>query len=555
MVLNYSLYNELSDVLLSARELPAWAHPEVHYWYPEWRKIRDCIAGERTVKEMGEQYLPALEGMPAQDYASFVERATYHNFTARTVNALGGSILRRRPKVRGVPDNRLDLLDSFTKDGLPFWNFASYIAYEVVSMGRLGILVDLPDVETTQPRPYTVAYTAENILDWDTEMYQGRQRLNYVVLREARRIDPRATDTDGSTQRYAFAPRYRVLRINEAGFYQQEIYEDDENQINFQLDEATLKSVIVPQFRGRPINYIPFCVIGPALSTANCEKPPMQDIAALNISHYRSYAYLEHGRFFTGFPIYYAELPMTGQSDGMEFRIGSSNVWLIPPGSKAGMIEMNGQGLKFLTEALDVKEAQAAQIGGRMMGIRGAAASMSDNQLTMQERNEQSVLLQVTLAMDDRVTKIMRWMMIMSGVSERVADEISVEFNKDFLFNSTGARELRAVHMMYMDSAIPVEVLFSYLKRAEVIEDWMEIADFKALMANIDEFPNQPDAEARMEGFPDKQSQIDQENAEEEREAQERARQDAIDQGLSPGDNADAQASRDNDDDEDDNGS
>lgn len=541
MVLNYSLYNELSDVLLSARELPKWAHPEVHYWYPTWRKIRDCIAGERSVKERGETYLPMLGGMETSEYHGFVERATFHNFTSRTVNALGGSIMRRSPKVRGVPENRKDILDNFTKDGMPFVNFASYIAYEVTSMGRLGILVDLPDEETTEPQPYTVAYTAENILDWDTEMYEGRERLVYVVVREARRVDPKATDTDAATmQRYAYAPRYRVLRLDENGQYIQEIYEDDQNQMNFELDETSLRDTVVPLLRGRPLDYIPFAIIGPALSTAKCEKPPMEDISNLNISHYRSYAYLEHGRFFAGFPIYYAETPMSGASDGADFRIGASTVWMIPPGSKVGMIEMNGQGLKFLTEALDGKEAQAAQIGGRLMGIRGAAASMSDNQLTMQERNEQSVLLQITLAMDDRVTRVMRWMLQMSGLTKNQAEQAVVEFNKDFLFNTTGARELRAVHMMYMDGAIPVDVLFSYLKRAEVVEDWMTIDDFKKLMEDMDEFPNQPDVEAKMEGFPDKKTQLEEERADLARKDAEQARQDMLDRGMSPGDTGDA---------------
>ena len=547
MVSTYSTqFNQLSDILLSVRELPSWAHPEVQYWYTDWRKIRDCIAGERAVKEQGQIYLPGLEGQEPTEYHSFKERATFHNFTARTINALSGSIMRRRPKLQEVPETRKNLLDSFTKDGLPFWNFCAYVASEIPSMGRLGILVDLPDEMTTQPRPYTVAYTAENILDWDVEMFEGRMRLNYVVLREAMRVDPKATDSDSLTARYSTAPRYRVLRLNERGEYIQEIYEQDSgvDQADFTLDPTTLTDTIMPLRRGVPLKFIPFIICGPSMSTANCEKPPIMDIANLNISHYRSYAYLEHGRFFTGFPIYWTESPMTGQEDGADFRIGASTVWMLPPGAKAGLLEMNGQGLKFLTEALDVKEAQAAQIGGRIMGIRGNAASMSDNQLTMQERNEQSVLLQITLAMDDRITQVLRWMLYMSGLDMKTAEKASVEFNKDFLFNNAGARELRAIHMMYQDAAIPVEVLFAYLKRAEVVEDWMEVEDFKKLMADMNEFPLHPDAQAKKEGYPDAK-------AKQEAEAAEQARKDALDREARDRQNDDAPDDEEDEDDED----
>lgn len=550
----YSSRTQLSDILISYRDLPKWAHPEVHYWTPVWRKIRDCVAGEKAIKAEGSRYLPALDQQTAGEYSGFLDRATFHNFTSRTVNAMAGSVSRRRPAIENLPESRAFLLERFSVDSLPFWQFSSYVAKEVIQMGRLGLLVDMPDIETTTPEPYVVAYTAENILDWDTEMIDGRRQLVYAVLREARRVDPRATDdTQSNMPSYeAYAPRYRVLRL-ENGVYRQDVYESDHTPYEFALEDDNLIASITPLRRGEPLDHIPFYMVGSHLSTANVEKPPMEDIANLNVSHYQSYAYLEHGRFFTAFPMYWVESPMSGGDDGMEFRLGSSSVWVIPPGAKAGLLEMNGQGLKFLENALDVKEAEAAQIGGRLMGIRGAAASMSDNQLTMQERNEQSTLLNVTLSLDTQMTFVLRTMAYMSGLSKQAVKEITVEYNKDFLYDNAGARELRAIHSMYSDGVLPVEVFFSYMKKSDVIPDWMELKDFMEFMDNPASFPNNPDTKAKQREMPDRAAELAEEVRQEEVERSEKIRKEMLARADAMADNEGQPDDQSNEDDDDQN--
>jgi hypothetical protein len=53
---------------------------------------------------------------------------------------------------------------------------------------------------------------------------------------------------------------------------------------------------------------------------------PILDILTLNVSHYKTYAQLEHGRFYTANPIYYVS--GAGEED-TEYHIGPSVVWEI----------------------------------------------------------------------------------------------------------------------------------------------------------------------------------------------------------------------------------
>lgn len=483
--------------------LPMWVHSEVTYWIDEWKMIRDMCEGERAVKDAGKYYLPQLEGMDNKDYSAYLQRATFYPFTGRTASALSGSIFRRRETFTGLPERLKPKLQNITRDNQNFLTFCTVSAEEIIKLGRFAVLLDLPVAPSTEPKPYLVGYTAENILDWEYGEIDGRMELIRIVFQEARLIiDPKSFAK-------SYQPQYRQLRLTSTGpdrQYVQELYFSADPNKPAVLTEQFRVSSTTPENRGKPLNYIPCHLFGSFESSQKVDKPPMQDIARLNVSHYQSYAYLEHGRFFVGFPIYYVEAPMGSTEDDGEFTIGASKVWITPAGAKPGILELNGQGLKFLVDALDQKEQQAAALGGRMMGVRGTAVSESDNMLKISERNEQSVLLKITRSLDAGYTKVMRWWLTMHDVPKEEADKLEVEFNKDFLFDGIGAREFRAIHSMYKDGVIPIDIVFIYLKKATVIPDWMSIEEFKKLLDKMDSFPNNADIDARREGFADAKS-------------------------------------------------
>lgn len=526
----------LPDFRVEWQQLPTWVHPEVAYWYGEWRLIRDALEGERQIKDQARLYLPKMDGMDADEYEAFVSRATFFNFTGRTASALNGSIMRREPILTGFPERLKARIERVTREGQGLWEFGSFMADEVVKMGRFGILVDLPNVETTTPQPFFASYTAENILDWEIDEIDGELVLTKVVLRESSRVKTPNSPTSSGVPRqnavadggYAYEPVYRVLELlqtPEGRVYRQIVYKNKAtggaNTGGVELTDANIEQTIYPMRQGKALDFIPFVLVGAFQSTWTIEKSPLIDIARLNISHYRSYAQLEHGRFFTGFPIYYVENSGIEGEDS-EFRIGSSTVWMVPPGTKAGLLELNGQGLKFLSDALDQKEQQAASLGGRMMGVRTISTTESDNQLKLNERNEQSVLLKVTKSLDCAYTRALKLFAYLAGATQAETNDILVEFNKDFLFDGIGAREFRAIHSMYKDGVLPIEVVYHYLKKADVIPDWMSIEEFKSLLDKMGSFPNQPDAEARMEGYPDRKTQLDDENKDLDRTSEEK---------------------------------
>jgi hypothetical protein len=475
-------------------QYPLWTHPSVIDHAEEWQTIRDCIAGERTIKLKGQQYLKKLDSeMTNAEYSAFLDRAVFFNMTGRTVSALTGIIFHREPNVEKLP-KRLEKRFKFpTRTNITFNAFLKKVCRELISMGRYGVLLDLDEGETATPAPYFTGYAAEHILDWQQEVIDSRLVTTEVVVREIR--EERGPFGTGKIAMTVI--RRLVLEFNSArGKYEyvQYIYEGKDVHLAI---ETVVPRRIVPTRNGVPFERIPFVFLGAIDNTPEIDRSPVADIAGLNIAHYKSYAQLEHSRYYTAMPVFYAQVPSGAEE--RTYRVGSSVVWEVAPGEKPGILEMNGHGLNGLVAACEQKEDQISALGGRLMSNQTRSVAESDNSLKLKEGNERSILLNVVFSVAEGMTEMVQKWAYWAG--EDNVETIEVGLNKEFLTDTLGARELRAVYAMYVEGIIPLTVMHHYLQKAEVIPDWMDIDQFKDLLANEDEFKNQPDVLARMKGY------------------------------------------------------
>lgn len=512
--------------LLSLTDAPASSHPDYKHYLTSWQKIRHCQAGEDSVKALGKDFLPSMGSMTDKEYKDFVARATFHNMVGPTVGAYTGKLFRRKPNISNIPARLEDKLETISRDGESLRSFMESVVDEQSSVGRAGILVDIGAADTTNPNPYLCLFHAENITNWGTVVINGRKVLSKVELREITQEDE--MDKHGNTITKNVT-RYRKL-VLEDGVYKQYLYKTGTGATPSKVDSMKLEPgfPVTPTISGKPFDYIPFFFAGAKTNTPDVDKPTVSDIANLNISHYRSYAQLEHGLFYTGMPIYYSQVS-GGASDEVKYKIGPSTVWEVGQNCTPGILEFNGHGLGFIQNSLDIKEQQIATVGGRMLGVRGQAVSESDNQLQMKEENEATVLWSIANRLDEAMTKAVRVWAEWNLATKAEVKKITIELNKDFMLDGIGARELRAIQAMYQDGIIPIEVFYDYMRKSEVIPDYIDLEEFKKMVQNTDNFPANPDLEARYEGFPDAKAKLDYEQKEKDRkEAKAAAKQAAL---------------------------
>lgn len=515
-------------------------HPEYQYFRPEWQKLRDVISGQREIKRQGKRYLKKLPGMDEEDYDAFLDGATFYNMTGQTLNGMIGQVFRRDPILLNLPQKFKDAIRAkFAKDGTGINGFIKTVISEQIGMGRFGVLVDAQATPSTTPTSFAVGYAAENILDWTVEEVNGEYRLTRVLLREFSReqysaatqnnpwigapnkrvADQRSVrnatkvSTSLASQKtvrsanyieaYTYTTVYRELCLERGddGTYKyvQYTYDEDPNGVP--------NGSYVPSIRGKTLDFIPFQFFGASQNTADVEKSPLIDIADLNISHYRSYALLEHGRAYTALPVYYA--PGKEDESAAAYRIGPSMVWEVPEGQPPGLLEYTGQGLKALETALATKEGQIAAIGGRMMPGSGKG-SESPNQTMLRESSEQALLLNVIQCAEFGISWVIRWWLMWRDVPLTQSEPVQCTVNRDFVSSDVGAREMRALQQLHEAGKAPIEVIYNALIAAEWLDAETTLEDYIDSLNDPQNFPNAPDIIARQRGFQSRQQELDQ---------------------------------------------
>jgi hypothetical protein len=430
-------------------------HETYRYYESEWRVCRDCVKGQKAVKDAKTLYLPMLGGRSKDvlgRYEKYLKRALFFNATRRTLEALTGFLFRKPPVF--APDDS-ELLDTFTNNPGGFSAFVQEMATELLEVGRFVILIDAP-VDGGDPR--LIWYRTEDLINWEAD---GSR----YVLREFHYLaDPE--DEFKTTK----TVRYRVLDVFD-GRYRQRLYAEVEE------DEYAVVSEIFPMANGQPLTEIPLVIINSVDLLPEPSEPPLIDLADVNLSHYRSSADLESGRYFTGFPTPWA-VGFDVQGDVLE--IGGA-AWVTDnPDAKFGFLEFTGQGLGSLENALKDKEAMMAVLGARILEAQKRAVEAADTH-RLRYAGEQSVLAKAAWNFDAGVSAAVRICAAWRKLPD--AESFGVSLNKDYASTHADSALVTALFAALQGSAISEDTWFYNLKRWELIPETRTLDEEMELIA------------------------------------------------------------------------
>jgi len=456
---------------------PNTTNSEYDDYYPMWETVEHVLEGEDEVHEEGEKYLPRLSGQSNQEYASYVMRTPFYNATARTRDGLLGMIFRKAPTVTPTAGMQA-ILDDMTLDNTGIDELAERITSELLGVGRMGLLVEYPkpiegvvtlaDASANNLRPYVTTYDAEQIINWRLERINNVLQPIMIALKEEICVYENEFESKDIEQ-------IRVLILRD-GNYQQEVYrelKDDQGNKSW-----VLVDVIVPLMNGAPIRAIPFICMNAKGVGMEISKPPMYDLATLNLSHYRTSADLEHGAHFTGLPT----AIITGyqaEKQGETFSIGSANAWVFPdPSANAKYLEFTGQGLESLRQIKKDKEDNLAILGARMLAPE-KKQSEAANTVRMRHSGDGAILSAISNAVSQGLNKALEIMATWEG-----AETPSISLNEDYLDQPLSAQDLQALVGAWQQGAISDETLFYNFKVGEIIEENVTFEEEQSKIAN-----------------------------------------------------------------------
>lgn len=453
-----------------------YKHVEYEFYEKDYEMIEDILEGERTIKSEGVKYLPMLGGQNPVEYGSYKDRGKFYNVFDRTIQGMVGSMLRKVPEVI-VPDELIPILPNITVDGKSFDELVRITCVNVLAYGRLGLLVDkFGDINSN---PYIALYKAQDILNWKTEIIDGKEKLTMLVLQEVLYESSNGNEFDLDE---VFQLRIFKLISSESFNKKKKKKKDNTEERKDILEVTVMKSSneaggftiyeepVYPKILGVYLDYIPFVFIGAIDNGVEPNKPPLLDLANLNIYHWKLSVDHAHGLHYTALPTPWA----AGFDDKKELYIGPTHAWVSrDPASRCGYLEFTGEGLRAIVEELDRTERQMSALGAQMIektrkGIESAETAR------LRQISESASLLTISGTVSDGLTAALKLVEKWMTISD---EKTRVVLTKDFVADKITSQEITALLNTLLSNKISLDTFLYNLKEGEVLPPYINVSE------------------------------------------------------------------------------
>lgn len=347
-----------------ARLSPATVSSAYATMLPRWEKMEALLGGTEAMRAAGETYLPKHPEENASRYNERLSTASLLNITELTLDSLVGRPFSDDIQLNDdIPEKVKNILDDVDLQGNKLTVFARQLFKEGVAKGFAHILIEFPRKEQPEDgqartladdrqenlRPYWVFIKPENLIFAHTKVINGVETVVHA------RILEETTFMDG----FAEVTQTRI-RVLEPGF--QEIFEK-------KIDPKTKKEVWVSTDSfSVDLDFIPLVTFYAEKDDAFLAKPPLMDLADLNITHWQSGSDQRAILTAARFPI----LAMSGGTDDEgDIIVGPYNfLHTTDPQGKFYYVEHNGRAIESGRKDLLDLEEQMAHYGAEFLTKR-----------------------------------------------------------------------------------------------------------------------------------------------------------------------------------------
>ena len=438
-------------------------------WYaqePHWVLIEDLISGTYGMRRKHRRYLPQEPRELDDAYDNRLARSVCPPYYQRLERMLAGMLTRKPVRLNDVTDTIREQLFDVDLQGndLNTWTFET--ARKMIRYGHIGVLVDAP---ANGGRPYWVSYTPRDILGFRTETVDGATKLSQLRLRETI-IKPSEDSEYGEEQ-------VEQIRLLTPGQYQ--IHQRDKKGDFRIVDEGTTS-----------LQEIPFAVAYSNRYNTLESRPPLEDIAELNLKAYQVQSDLDNQLHISAVPM----LAFYGfPSSAEEVSAGPGEALAFPAEGRAEYIEPDGKSYDAQFKRLDQIASQINELG--LSAVLGQKLSAETAEAKRIDRSQgDSTMMVIAQNMQDAIDNCLQFHAQFLGESQAGSSMI----NRDFLGSRLEPQEIQALLQLYTAGTITQETLLHQLAEGEILGDDFDIeeeleATQNGGLINMDQPSPQPD--------------------------------------------------------------
>ena len=380
---------------------PSTTSAAYDYMAPKWTMINTLLAGTSAMRAAGRIYLPQHPHESEPNYQDRLNTTTLLNMTELTLDALVGKPFSDEVKTEDMPEQMEEFLEDVDLQGNNLHVFCRSWFREGLAKAFCHVLVDMPAITAPEGRertraddmdegvrPYWTQISPENVLFMSYSNIAGAMVPDHIRIQEFR------TERIGYTEQTT-----RLIRVLEPGYWE---------LLKEYQDPRTKKSVWRQEdFGYTGLNYIPWITFYANQEGPMYGKPPLEDLAYLNVAHWQSMSDQRNILTVARFPM----LAVSGAHD-----TPNQDVMVIGPrqllatraeNGKFYYVEHEGKAIQEGAKDLEKLEQDMAAYGAEFLRKRPGGQTATARALDSAEST--SPLQDMTLRFIDAVNTAM-WM-------------------------------------------------------------------------------------------------------------------------------------------------
>lgn len=414
-------------------------------WYamePHWILIEDLLQGTYGMRRKHRRYLPQEPREQDESYDNRLARSVCPPYYQRLERMLAGMLTRKPVRLNDTSDIIREQLFDVDMQGndLNVWTYET--ARKMVRYGHIGVLVDAP---ADGGRPYWVTYTPRQILGWRSEAKEGHQQLTMLRLAET------VTIPDG-TYGEKVVDQIRVLTPGQFQLHQKKDTGD------FELVDEGATS----------ISEIPFSVAYANRLGFMESRPPLEDIAELNLKAYQVQSDLDNQLHISAVPM----LAFYGfPSSAEEVSAGPGEAIAFPAEGRAEYIEPQGRSFEAQFKRLEGIAMQINELG--LSAVLGQKLSAETAEAKRIDRSQgDSTMMVIAQNVQDMIDNCLQYHAQYLGQGNAAG---SCTVNRDFVGARLEPADIKELRELYIAQIIGKETLLKELADGEVFSDDFDV--------------------------------------------------------------------------------
>ena len=430
---------------------------------PRWSLLNAVIGGTETMRAAAQSLLPIYEAETEKSYKARLNGAVLANYLELTLNSLSGKPFSEPMKLVDVPKALAPVLDDVDLCGNSLEVFARSFFREGLLKGFSIVMVDSPRAGATDGprtiaddreqnlRPYAVKIAPENVIALYSDMVGGVEMIIHMrVVEYVREI----VGFDEVTIK-----QIRVLTPGNVAIYREDKQDSD-------------KWVLVDSWE-TGLAYVPVVVYYTTRDGAGLCKPPLLDLAYLNVAHWQSTSDQRRVLSISRFPI----LAATGVDSDNVLKLAPNSVLYTSENGKYYYVEHSGAAIE--SGRLDLKDLEESMAAYGASFLTKKSGTQTATARALDSSESSCDLSAMTIAFEDALAQMLYmfadWYR-MSGFAGRV------ELVKNYTITESDRATITALKDMRSSRDISRKAYVAEMKAMGVLsEEYDEEADAEEL--------------------------------------------------------------------------